>query len=217
MARKTDIPNRILDAVLELAPITGWNGLSFSEIATEAGVSLDEVHAAFPTKSSLLAGLLTRADHRVLAEGAADKDEPARDRLFDIVMRRFDALGPHKQAISAILRDLPADPVACLDTLPRFANSMAWMLEAAGLSSSGLGGAIRIKGLSLIYLATLRVWLTDDSEDHSRTMAALDRNLKKAERWIRDCCAVRRCRPWRGKQPGKTHRTSPGDEAPVAG
>ena len=42
-------------------------------------------------------------------------------------------------------------------------------------------GVMRIKGLSLIYLAALRVWLKDDTQDFSRTMAQIDKNLKRAE------------------------------------
>ncbi len=190
MARKTDISDRILDAVLELAPITGWHGLSMAEIVAEAGVSLDAAYGSFPTKSSLLVGLLTRVDRKVLAEGAADPEETVRDRLFEVMMRRFDALGPNRNAIAAILRDLPTDPVAGLDMVPRLANSMAWMLEAAGLPANGIKGALRIQGLSLVYLATLRVWLGDDSEDQARTMAALDSNLKRAERWASDAAAL---------------------------
>jgi len=190
MARKTETSDRILNAVLELAPITGWSGLSMAEIVAEADVSLDVAYGLFPTKSSLLAGLLTRVDRKVLAEGPADPEEPVRDRLFEVVMRRFDALGPNRNAIAAILRGLPADPVAGLDMAPRFANSMAWMLEAAGLSANGIKGTLRIKGLALIYLATLRVWLGDDSEDQARTMAALDSNLKRAERWANDATAL---------------------------
>lgn len=216
MARKADISDRILDAVLELAPVTGWHGLSMAEIAAEAEVSLDQVHAAFPTKAGLLAGLLTRTDRKVLAEGPADREETVRDRLFEVIMRRFDALASHRHAISAILRDLPADPVAGLDMLPRFANSMAWMLEAAGLSPSGLRGAVRIKGLAVIYLATLRVWLEDDSEDQARTMAALDRNLKTAERWVRDASSVCRCLPGRRRRSTTADMPPPSDEAAAA-
>lgn len=216
MARKIDIPDRILDTVLDLAPITGWRGLSMAEIAAEAGVSLDEVHGAFPTKGALLAGLLNRTDHQVLAAGAADPEETVRDRLFEVIMRRFDALGPHRYAVSAILRDLPTDPLAGLDMLPRFANSMAWMLEAAGLSASGVRGAIRIKGLAVIYMATLRVWLDDDSEDQARTMAALDRNLKTAERWVHDASSLCRCRPWTRRRSAAEDMPPPGDEAPAA-
>ena len=58
---------------------------------------------------------------------------------------------------------------------------MAWSLEAAGIGASGLLGLIRIKGLGLIYLAALRVWLEDESPDMSATMARLDKDLKRAE------------------------------------
>ena len=203
MARKKDISDRILDAVLDLAPISGWRQLSMAEIVGEAGVSLDEAYNAFPSKSSLLVGLLTRVDQKVLAEGGTDLEETVRDRLFEVIMRRFDALGPHRNAIAAILRDLPTDPLTSLELLPRFANSMAWMLEAAGLSTSGFRGALRIKGFSLIYMATLRVWLSDDSEDQARTMAALDSNLKRAERWTRDAGDLCRCIPWKRRATGE--------------
>ncbi len=215
MARKADIKDRILDAVLELAPITGWRALSMTELADEAGVPLADVHAAFPTKASILAGLLTRVDRRVLAEGAADANDSPRDRLFDVIMRRFDALGPHRHALSSILRDLPADPLACLDMAPRFATSMAWMLETAGVSSTGLRGAIRVNGLALIYLSTLRVWLSDDSEDKAQTMAALDRSLKQAERRVRDWSALCRCRPARHARSGEPDTPPPMDDAPA--
>ena len=36
---------------------------------------------------------------------------------------------------------------------------MGLMLEAAGISSDGIRGAIRTKGLAAIYGATLRDWL----------------------------------------------------------
>jgi len=40
---------------------------------------------------------------------------------------------------------------------------------------------LRSKGLLAIWLATLKVWLEDDSPDLAPTMAALDRNLRRAE------------------------------------
>jgi hypothetical protein len=96
-------------------------------------------------------------------------------------MLRFDALAPHKKAVASILADVPADPLAALTEARPLLRSMAWMLEAAGLSAAGLGGCLRVHGLAGVYLATLRVWLGDDSSDLARTMAALDRNLRRAE------------------------------------
>ncbi len=58
---------------------------------------------------------------------------------------------------------------------------MAWMLEAAGLGAAGVRGLVRVKGLALVYMAVLRVWLDDDSDDSAATMATLDRRLRQAE------------------------------------
>jgi hypothetical protein len=58
---------------------------------------------------------------------------------------------------------------------------MAWMLEGAGLSSTGLHGMLRTKGLTAVWLYTLRAWERDDSADLAGTMAALDRALARAE------------------------------------
>jgi AcrR family transcriptional regulator len=190
MARKADVSDRILSAALELAAAGGWRSLSLAEIAGEAGVSLAEAYAAYPTKASILAGFIARTDRQVLAGGATGKEDSVRDRLFEVLMRRFDALTPHKDAVAGILRDLPSDPASILATAPQLANGMAWMVETAGLSSSGLKGAIRVNGLTLIYLNTLRVWLRDDSADMARTMASLDQGLRRAESLIR-CCRSR--------------------------
>ncbi|MEE8226604.1 MAG: TetR family transcriptional regulator, partial [Kiloniellales bacterium] len=70
---------------------------------------------------------------------------------------------------------------------PRFLHSMAWMVEAAGLSSAGLSGAVRTEGLALVYLNALRVWLADDTEDMAETMAALDWGLRQAETLMHLC------------------------------
>jgi AcrR family transcriptional regulator len=196
VARRVNDSDRILSAALELAADRGWCSLSLAEIADKAGVSLADAYAAYPTKTSLLTGFIARADRQVLAAGSAEKEDSVHDRLFEVLMRRIDALTPHKDAIAEILRDLPSDPMAILVAAPHLANGMAWMVEAAGLSSSGLKGAIRVNGVTLIYLNTLRVWLGDDSADMARTMASLDRDLRRAEKLIR-CCRLRsRSTPW---------------------
>ncbi len=61
---------------------------------------------------------------------------------------------------------------------------MAWMLEAAGLSSAGIRGRFRVRALAVLYLCVLRVFVRDDSEDLAKTMAALDRRLRQAEPWL---------------------------------
>lgn len=178
-------PDRIVDAALALAASRRWRDVSLGDIAAEAGTSLAEVHAAFRSKAAILAAFTDRIDTAVLAGIDADAaGEPVHDRLMDGVLRRLDALKPYKDAVRAIARDGGGDPLAGLCGAARLLRSMAWTLEAAGVSSAGLLGAVRVKGLTAIYLSTVRVWLGDDSEDAGRTMAHLDRRLQQAERMI---------------------------------
>ncbi len=185
MVKKADIPDHVIDTALRLGGEGRWRDLSLAEIAEAAGLPVAKVHAVFPSKQAILNAFARRVDAAVLAESGADQlEDSARDRLFDVLMRRFDALDPHKEAVGHILLDQACDPPAAVCSLLQLRRSMALMLEAAGLSSTGLRGIARIKGLSLVYLLTLRNWLRDDSPDKARTMAALDRRLGRVEALI---------------------------------
>jgi AcrR family transcriptional regulator len=185
-ARSSRTPrDRILDATLALAEREGWRKASLSAIAGEAGVPLHELYGEFRSRSAILGALMARTDASVLAETpVADAKESPRDRLFDVLMRRFDALKPHRAALKAIARELGSDPPTALCSGPAFLRSMAWMLEAAGLSSAGMRGRLRVRALAALYLWVLRVFVRDDSEDLAKTMAALDRRLRQAEPWL---------------------------------
>jgi len=182
---KASLEDRVVEAVLTLAAARGWRDIALADIAEAADVPLVELYPAFPSKLHVLAAFERRIDRAVLS-GTAPEDagEPRRDRLFDVVMRRLDALAPNKEAVAALAADLPRDPPAALMMVPLFARSMAWMLTAAGFDVTGVGGALRVKVLGMVYLATLRVWLGDDEPDLAHTMAALDRNLDRFERLL---------------------------------
>jgi len=99
------------------------------------------------------------------------------------MMRRYDALRPHRAALAALRRAGLRDPLLALALGPAVRRSMAAMLEAASLFSDGLNGALRQNGLLAIHYAVSRVFDGDETGDLSKTMAALDGRLKTAERW----------------------------------
>jgi len=180
--------DRIIDAAFSLIAQQGWRRLSLSAIAAEAGVPILTLYRAFPSKSAILCGFSRRIDEAVLAtpldSDAMDADERPRDRVFDLLMRRFDALHPYRAALEVLGRELPTDPIAALCAGAGLLRSIGWMLEAAGISTVGLGGIFAVKLTAAAYLATSRVWLRDDSPDLAPTMAALDRRLRGIERWF---------------------------------
>ena len=127
---------------------------------------------------------LAPAAQPVKSEDTAPKrtaDQTARDALFDIVMTRFDVLGPYKKALQSISASGPADLALARPVLA----SMHWMLEAAGINTEGASGSLRVTGLAAVYASVFRTWLEDDDPGHARTMAALDRRLRRGESAIR--------------------------------
>jgi AcrR family transcriptional regulator len=184
-ARQADPTKHVIEAALRLAAERGWAGLALADIAAAAKLPLAELYASHPSKTAILVALSREIDRQAVAGFAPDADESTRDRLFDLIMKRFDALTPYRDGLSAVARDAGRDPVAALCGFGQLARSMALMLEAAGVSSSGIGGALRTKALGAIYLMTMRDWLRDESADKARTMAALDARLRRAEGWAR--------------------------------
>ncbi|WP_291296654.1 helix-turn-helix domain-containing protein [Elioraea sp.] len=169
----------ITAALLDVAGRDGWGETTMAAIAAEAGVGLGPLRARFPSREAILLRFGTVVDTAVVAQGATG--ETAREKLFDVLMRRFDALQPHRAGVLAVARALPSDPCLLAVGAPAAVRSMAWMLEAAGIPAAGITGQLRAKALLALWLAAFRAWAKDENPDMGATMAALDRLLDRAE------------------------------------
>ncbi len=182
MVKKADPAERVIETAMKLAAAGRWGDLSLAEIAAAANLPISKVYSLYPSRQAILDAFVRRIDAAVLTGSDAEALEgSARDRLFDVLMRRLDALDPYKEAVATVAYDQARDPLAALASAYRLRRSMALMLEAAGLAAGGARGLVRCEGLAAIYLATLAVWLRDESADKARTMAALDKHLRRAE------------------------------------
>ncbi len=177
------LEERAVDAALAIAADRGWGAVSLPAVAEQAGTSLAALYAVLPSKGAILDAFARRIDRATLAgvEIETGDSGTVRDRLFDVIMRSFDALEPHRRAVAALVSDLPRDPLAALCQGARRLRSLAWMAASAGVDTSGPLGVLRVKALGATYLVVLRAWLADESTDKARTMAALDRALKNLE------------------------------------
>jgi hypothetical protein len=110
-------------------------------------------------------------------------EEPPRERLFDVLMRRLEALTPHKAAVRSLSRSVRRNPGLALAANGMSVRSQQWMLTAADIPASGPRGAMRAQGLALLFASVVETWLDDDDPGLARTMAALDRALARGQRW----------------------------------
>jgi AcrR family transcriptional regulator len=175
---------RVIDAFMGLLAEKPIERIGFAEIAQRARVSLSELRDLFGSTLAILTAQAKETDRAVLAGGEADMaEEPPRERLFDVLMRRLELLEPHKAAVRSLLRSAARNPGLALALNGLAVRSQQWMLTAADIGSAGPRGMLRAQGLALLFASVLRTWVDDDDPGHARTMAALDRALARGQRW----------------------------------
>jgi AcrR family transcriptional regulator len=181
----TDTRSKIVDALMELAAERRFEDISVRDISKAAGVSLADFRDVFPSKGAVLAGFTRRIDRIVLAQDDGElSEENPRERLFDVLMRRLEAMAPYREGLRRVTAWLRREPAAALAMNQVAMNSMRFMLEAAGIEAEGASGAIKLQGLAIAWARVLRTWLDDDEPTLSKTMAELDRVLTRGERAV---------------------------------
>jgi|SRR5215472_1824300 len=192
--------DKIIAALFALLTEKPIERIGLAEIAERAGVSLTELRGAFGSPLAIVAAHAKDIDRAVLAADLSDMaEEPPRERLFDVLMRRLELLAPDREAIRSLLRSAGRNPPLALALNALTVRSQKWMLAAAGIGASGPRGALRAQGLALLYGSVLRTWVRDDDPGLARTMAALDRALGRGQRFagiLDDLCFIpsRLCR-----------------------
>jgi AcrR family transcriptional regulator len=211
MARKTKRPSKAssaplrgttdrdkaIEALMALLAEHSFEDIGLAEVAGRAGIKLSQLRAEFGSTLAILGAHMKAMDAVVLDGGDTDMaEETVRERLFDVLMRRLEALGPYKEAVRSIMRSARRNPGLALALNAMALRSQKWMLEAAGIGISGARGALRAQGAALMFGRVLGVWIDDDEEGLDRTMAALDRGLSSAARWagfVEDLCSIPKC------------------------
>jgi AcrR family transcriptional regulator len=184
MPRGDSNRDKAVDALMTLLAERGFDDIGLAEIAGSAGLSLSQLRAEFGSTLAILAAHIKDVDRRVLDGTDADlAEEPPRERVFDVLMRRIEALAPYKAAVRSLLRSAARRPSLALALNGLALRSQHWMLTAAGIGTSGPRGLMRVQGAAMLFGRVLAVWVEDESEGLDRTMAALDRGLASAERW----------------------------------
>ncbi|MEM6617047.1 MAG: TetR/AcrR family transcriptional regulator [Pseudomonadota bacterium] len=173
----------IIDAFFNVVAAKGMDDVAMAEVAKEAGLKLSDVRDEFTTPYDILAAYARRVDRQVLDMIPEDlMEDTPRERVFDVLMMRFDALADQKEALGEMFSETRSNPLALAAWNQITIVSMGWMMTGVGLEPKGPAGLARAQGLVFVFARAFRVWLKDDDPGMARTMAELDRRLRDADR-----------------------------------
>ncbi len=166
----------------------GWDRFSFAELARRAETGLPEVYAVIPDRAALLRVLGRRLDAEMLAVDLADLDGMSpRERVFELIMRRLDAMAPYKGGLRMLASRAGRDPALLASALCNLDRLSGRLVDAAATEDGPAMTKAAQRVTAAVYLRAFRVWLDDDTPDMARTLAELDRRLQQAEtaaRWF---------------------------------
>jgi AcrR family transcriptional regulator len=175
--------DKIVAAFMTLLAEKRLEEIGFGEIAARAGLTLANCRSEFGSTLAIYAAHMKDLDRKVLAGAGGDMaEEPPRERLFDVLMRRIETMGPYREATRSLLRSVSCNPGLAFALNGLAVRSHAWMLTAADIDAAGPRGMVRAQGLAMLFASVLRTWVNDE-DDNARTMAALDRALARGQRW----------------------------------
>ncbi|MCB2056176.1 MAG: TetR family transcriptional regulator [Geminicoccaceae bacterium] len=198
---------------MQIVAEEGWDGLTMPRLAERLGVDTVALYDEVPGRAALLRRFGDTFDRAMASTPRGDlAGMGVRDRLFDLMMRRFEAMQPHRDGLERLTRDARRAPellAAGCCTVDRMADRL---LDLADIRTSGLRRRLARRALSAVYLATYRTWTTDGSEDLASTMAELDKRLGQLDRLASFACRMRRAG---GRRRAESRDEPPADAMPA--
>ncbi|MET0183744.1 MAG: hypothetical protein ABW199_12750 [Caulobacterales bacterium] len=180
MSLDSAIRRDLARAALTLAATKPWSQITLVDLAHASARPVSDFYGA------TLADAVDCAEEafdRAISEGLEklDNTQSVRDRLFDLIMKRFEAMEPHREAVLAMEAGADRDPLAMSAGHNRSVRCARWVLTLAGLEADHMTGQARAQGLGVIIGQARAAWRTDTDGDFAKTMASLDKNLRRAE------------------------------------
>ena len=180
MAAANSVIETGLLAALALAAEKPWPQITLAEIATKAGLTLQDFHGA-GGREEIVEAIDGYFDRAMSADGVPD-DTSRRERLFDVIMKRFEAMEPYRAGLRELMK-FRETSLTHVVRLPAHRHaSAAWALASAGLDDdSGAPASLKRITIAFVIASTERAWRREKSADFALTMAALDKGLRQAE------------------------------------
>jgi len=167
-------------AALSLAASVPWREVTLIRLTDVAARPVSDFYGATLGEA---VDCVEEAFDRAIADATDELDpkQTVRDRLFELIMRRFEAMEPHREAVLAMEHGLDRDPTLMASAHQRHVRCARWVLAIAGMEADGMTGQARAQGLGVILGQARAAWRGDSAGDFAKTMASLDKNLRRAE------------------------------------
>jgi len=188
----SDLSAAIVDAALDIAEEKGWPAVRLHDFAERLDIPPNRILEHYRDLDAVADAWFRRGlDAMIAPKGADFPGLPAKERIETCLLAWFDALAPHRTVTAAMLRGkmhLP-HPHHWVPMVFNLSRLIQWLREAALLPARY--GTRRAQaeeiGLTLLVLATLRVWARDGSDGQERTRRYLHRRHDRADRMLRTC------------------------------
>ena len=173
------LKNKVIQSALALAEMHNWADVTFHQIVRHCDCNEADIRAIFDDNDAIISAYGREVDLRVEEAFAnlSQSGESEKDRLFDVLMERFDILNENREAVISIVNAVTLDPRQSILSPPSVFKSMTRMVGIANIKSEGVRETLKITALTALYIKILRDWVNDDSTDMAPTMASLDKAL----------------------------------------
>ena len=161
----------------------GWNKFSIEKLSAKENIPVKNLKIFFKCKYSIVDKFSTMIDQNIESKLRIEdfKDSSKKDILFELIMMRFDEMEEFKGSLAKVLDASKNKPLMISIITKNVMNTMDFFLELSNSYNNYAFDLLKKNFLFIIYSITFKTWLSDNTEDLSKTMAELDKLLSTAE------------------------------------
>ena len=134
--------DRLADAAWEQLADLSPRAIHIDDIATDAGIPAAAARAVAGSISNLVLNKLARLDRQAVLETLADiedaGDVPARDKIIEGLMHRFEVYAPYRRQMAQLENAARRDPALGLRLIDSLVHAMRMLLRMAGDDLAGV-------------------------------------------------------------------------------
>jgi hypothetical protein len=174
----TNNDKKIAEVALQLLKNKNWKNLTLNEIKNKSKIT--QFNKLIKNKNMIIKKINKYIDYKLALQSKYLEKSNNKDMIFEILMMRFDIIQKYRKSIISIFNSFKTNPQDLFFLLPNIIESIVLMVNYTNISSKGVLGQLKIKGVLIIYIYSFFVWIKDETSSLEKTMISLDKNLDHA-------------------------------------